>query len=323
MNRTLLVAIVLVVLALVLPRLIYPVQAIDVICFALFAVSLDLLFGFVGLLSFGQALFWGGSGYVTAILMARTHVDTAIAVLCGVAYAAVLALVVGAVSVRRAGIYFAMITLGVAQIQYFSAFQLTDFTGGENGLPLGGRGHIFGFSVENDTSFYYLTLVLVALGVWFAWRLTRSPFGRVLRAMRENEVRAIALGYRVNRYKLAVFTIAGALAGFAGALYAVGNRLAGLEMVHWHTSGAVVMMTVLGGVGTIFGPIFGAGLFQLLEYFVSKTSIGEETNLVMGTIFALCVLLFRRGIVGELLALRPKRGGTTRLSRRGTRRLFR
>jgi branched-chain amino acid transport system permease protein len=305
-RRQLIVMAVLVVVGLALPWFVYPVVAIDLICFGLFAVSLDLLFGYVGLLSFGQALFWGGGGYVAAILLARAHVDITIAILAGVLYAVVLAALVGAISVRRSGIYFAMITLGVAQIQYFSAFQLVDLTGGENGLPLGGRGTLFGLPLENDRAFYYLVFVLVALGVWFALRLTRSPFGSVLQAMRENEPRAIALGYRVDRYKLAVFTIAGGLAGFSGALYALGNRLAGLDMVDWHTSGKVVMMTVLGGVGTIVGPIVGAGLFESLDYFVSKTAIGQETNLVMGAIFALCVLLFRRGIVGELLAPRAK-----------------
>jgi branched-chain amino acid transport system permease protein len=306
-DRTTQAALALLVVGLLLPILVYPVVAIDLACFALFAVSLDLLFGFVGLLSFGQALFWGGAGYMTTIVLSRTHVDDAIGILAGVLYAIVLAAIVGAIAVRRAGIYFAMITLGVAQIQYFSAFQLVPYTGGENGLQLSGRGTLLGIPVENDVAFYYLVLTLVALGVWFALRLTRSPFGRVLRAMRENEPRAIALGYRVDRYKLAVFTLAGGLAGFAGALYALGNRLAGLEMVDWHTSGAVVMMTVLGGIGTIVGPIVGAALFESLDYFVSKTAIGQETNLVMGTIFAFCVLLFRRGIVGELLARRTKR----------------
>jgi branched-chain amino acid transport system permease protein len=308
-RRQLLVLAVLAAIGLALPWFVYPVVAIDLICFGLFAVSLDLLFGYVGLLSFGQALFWGGGGYVAAILLARAHVDVSLAILAGVLYAVVLAAVVGAIAVRRSGIYFAMITLGVAQIQYFSAFQLVDLTGGENGLPLGGRGRLFGLPLESDRGFYYLAFVLVALGVWFALRLTRSPFGSVLQAMRENEPRAIALGYRVDRYKLAVFTIAGGLAGFSGALYALGNRLAGLDMVDWHTSGKVVMMTVLGGVGTIVGPIVGAGLFESLDYFVSKTAIGQETNLVMGAIFALCVLLFRRGIVGELLAPRAKRAG--------------
>ena len=306
-QRTGIVAAILLVVGLVLPWVVYPVVAIDLACFALFAVSLDLLFGFVGLLSFGQALFWGGGGYLAAITLARTHVDGSIAIVVGIAYAIVLAAIVGAIAVRRAGIYFAMITLGVAQIQYFSAFQLTDITGGENGLNLGSRGTLFGISMENDRLYYYVALALVALAVWFAVRLVRSPFGGVLRAMRENEPRAIALGYRVNRYKLAVFTIAGGLAGLGGALYAIGNHLAGLEMVDWHTSGAVVMMTVLGGIGTIFGPIVGAGLFESLDYFVSKTAIGEETNMVMGFVFALCVLLFRRGIVGELLAALRRR----------------
>jgi branched-chain amino acid transport system permease protein len=303
-RRSTFVALALLALGLVLPLVVYPVVAIDLACFALFAVSLDLIFGFAGLLSFGQALFWGGAGYVTTILITRAHVDGALGIVGGVVYALVLAACVGAIAVRRTGIYFAMITLGVAQIQYFSAFQLVDLTGGENGLQLSGRGTLLEIPVENDIGFYYVVLALVAGGVWFALRLTRSPFGGVLEAMRENEPRAIALGYRVDRYKLVVFTLAGGLAGFAGALYALGNRLAGLEMVDWHTSGAVVMMTVLGGLGTIVGPIVGAGLFESLDYFVSKTPIGQETNLVMGAIFALCVLLFRRGIVGELLASR-------------------
>jgi branched-chain amino acid transport system permease protein len=284
------------------PLRVYPVVGIDIVCFALFAVSLDLLFGYVGLLSFGQAMFWGGGGYVIAILLSRTHVDAVLALILAVFYAVILAAVVGAIAVRRSGIYFAMVTLGIAMIEAFSASQFTDLTGGENGLPLDNRGHYFGLRIENDIAFYYIVVVLVALGVWFALRLVASPFGRVLQAMRENEQRMVALGYRVDRYKLAVFTIAGGLAGFAGALYALGNRLAGLDMVDWHTSGAVVMMTVLGGIGTIVGPIVGAGLFESLDYFISKTPIGDKTNLVMGTIFALCVLLFRRGIVGSLLA---------------------
>jgi branched-chain amino acid transport system permease protein len=301
-RRATFVALVLLAIGIVLPKVMYPVFAIDLACFALFAVSLDLIFGYVGLLSFGQALFWGGAGYATAIAVHTAHLDDALAIVLGVVYALVLAAIVGAISVRRAGIYFAMITLGVAQIQYFLAFQYTGLTGGENGLELASRGRLLGITIENDTAFYYLVLALVALGVWFALRLTASPFGRVLQAMRENEIRAVALGYRVDRYKLAVFTIAGGLAGFAGALYALGNRLAGLEMVDWHTSGAVVMMTVLGGIGTIVGPIVGAGLFESLDYFVSKTAVGQETNMVMGAIFAICILLFRRGIVGTLLA---------------------
>jgi branched-chain amino acid transport system permease protein len=306
-DRVAAIGVVLLLIGLVLPKVIYPVVGIDLLCFALFAVSFDLLFGYVGLLSFGQALFWGGGGYVAAIVIARGHVDVAIAIAVGVAYAVVAAALVGMLAVRRAGIYFAMVTLAVAQIQYFLAVQFVDLTGGDNGLNLGARGHLLGIPIENDVVYYYIAFVLVVLGIWFALRVTRSPFGSVLQAMRENEPRAIALGYRVNRYKVAVFTMAGGLAGFAGALYAVGNHLAGLEMVDWHTSGAVVMMTVLGGIGTVVGPVVGAGLFQLLEYFVAKTPIGEETNLVMGAIFALCILLFRRGIVGSFLTPRAKR----------------
>jgi len=298
-------------IGLVLPWFVYPVFATQLLCFALFAVSLDLLFGYVGLLSFGQAMFWGGGGYAAAVLLQRAHVDDVFAILGGIVYAAVLAFLVGAISVRRSGIYFAMITLAVAQIQYFTAYQFTDLTGGENGINLATRGLFFGVHITSDRTFYYVVLVLVALGVWLALRVVRSPFGRVLQAMRENEPRAIALGFRVNRYKLAVFTLAGALAGFAGALAVLANRLAGLDMVDWHTSGAVVMMSVLGGVGTVAGPIVGAGIFQSLDYFVSKTAIGEETNMVMGAIFGLCVLLFRRGIVGSFLVPGPKRAKIT------------
>ena len=174
-------------------------------------------------------------------------------------------------------------------------------------MQLNGRGTLFGIALENDIAFYYAVLAVAALGTYLVVRVVRSPFGAVLGAMRENEQRAIALGYRVDRYKLIAFVLSGTLAGLAGVLFAVGNRLSGLDGVDWHTSGKVVMMSILGGIGTVFGPIAGAGIFESLDYFVSKTAIGDKTNIVMGTIFALCVLLFRRGIVGELLALRTKR----------------
>ena len=222
-------------------------------------------------------------------------------------YAALLALIVGAIAIRRQGIYFAMITLALAQLQYFFAYQLGDWTGGENGVQLSGRGTLFGIPLENDVAFYYAVLVVAALGTFLVVRVVRSPFGAVLNAMRENEQRAIALGFRVDRYKLVAFVLSGTLAGLAGVLFAVGNRLSGLDGVDWHTSGKVVMMSILGGIGTIFGPIVGAGIFESLDYFISKTPIGDKTNIVMGTIFALCVLLFRRGIIGELLALRSKK----------------
>jgi branched-chain amino acid transport system permease protein len=306
-RRGAIVAAVLLLIALLLPKLVYPVLAIDIVAYALFAVAFDLLLGFTGLLSFGHAMFWGGAAYVSTILIAKAHVPFPLAVVAAVAYAAILATVVGAIAIRRQGIYFAMITLALAQLQYFFAYQLGDWTGGENGVQLRGRGTLFGLGLENDVAFYYAVLVVAALGTYFVVRVVRSPFGAVLGAMRENEQRAIALGYRVDRYKLIAFVLSGTLAGLAGVLFAIGNRLSGLDGVDWHTSGKVVMMSILGGIGTVFGPIAGAGIFESLDYFVSKTAIGDKTNIVMGTIFALCVLLFRRGIIGELLALRTKR----------------
>jgi branched-chain amino acid transport system permease protein len=306
-RRGAIVAAVIVLIALVLPKIVYPVLAIDIVAYALFAVAFDLLLGFTGLLSFGHALFWGGAGYVSTILIAKAHLPFPLAVLAALAYAAVLAVIVGAIAIRRQGIYFAMITLALAQLQYFFAYQLGDWTGGENGVQLSGRGSLFGIPLENDVAFYYAVLVVAALGTYLVIRVVRSPFGAVLNAMRENEPRAIALGYRVDRYKLVAFVLSGTLAGLAGVLFAIGNRLSGLDGVDWHTSGKVVMMSILGGIGTILGPIAGAGIFESLDYFVSKTAIGDKTNIVMGTIFALCVLLFRRGIIGELLTLGTKR----------------
>jgi branched-chain amino acid transport system permease protein len=306
------------IVGLALPKIIYPIVAIDILCFGLFAVALDLLFGFAGLLSFGQAMFWGGAGYTAAILVQRYHTDAVVGLLGGTLYAMLLALVVGVIVVRRAGIYFAMITLAIAQIEYFVAVQLSNLTGGENGLPMDGRGNFFGLHFTSDNvAYYYLTFVIVGLCLWFVVRVMDSPFGAVLRAIRQNEPRAIALGYRVNRFKLAAFVMAGALSGLAGALYVLGNRLAGLEMLDWHTSGAVVMMMILGGSGTIVGPVIGAAVYEVIEYFVSKTAIGQETDLVMGLIFAFCVLAFRSGIAGELVAF-PRRLGGEQISWRKT-----
>ena len=309
-RRGLLVGGVLFVIGLVLPHVLYPVEAIDIVCFAIFAIAFDLLLGFTGLLSFGQALFWGGSGYASTILMVQNNVPFLAALGFGVVYSFVLSLVVGAISIRRAGIYFAMITLALAQIQYFLAFQLTPLTGGENGLQLSSRGTLFGLSLENDTVYYYLTFAALVITTAVVIRIVSSPFGVVLSAMRDNEQRARGIGYDVERFKLVAFVIAGTLSGFAGSLYAIGNRLVGLDAVDWHTSGKVVMMTILGGIGTIFGPIVGAGFFELLEYYVSKTAIGDKTNVVMGTIFIIVILVARRGIVGEILqrlALRKPR----------------
>jgi branched-chain amino acid transport system permease protein len=303
-RRGVIVAAAILLVALVLPKLVYPVLAIDIVAYALFAVAFDLLLGFTGLLSFGHAMFWGGAGYVATILLAKAGAPFPLAVVAALVYAALAALVIGLIAIRRQGIYFAMITLALAQLQYFFAYQLGFWTGGENGVQVSTRGTLFGLPLDNDVAFYYAVLAVAVLGVWFVVRVVRSPFGAVLGAMRENEQRAVALGFRVDRYKLVAFVLSGTLAGLAGVLFAVGNRLSGLDGVDWHTSGKVVMMSILGGIGTVFGPIVGAGVFESLDFFVSKTPIGDKTNIVMGTVFALCVLLFRRGIVGELLALR-------------------
>jgi branched-chain amino acid transport system permease protein len=301
-RRGLLIGLVLLALGAALPYVVYPVFAIDLVCFALVALSFDLLLGFTGLLSFGHAMFWGGSGYVATILIVHGVTSFPLAVGAAMLYAFVLAFAVGVFAVKRSGIYFAMITLAIAQIFYFLAFQLDALTGGENGLQIATRGSLFGLSLENDRVYYYLVLLVTALCTALAVRIVTSPFGQVLAAMRDNEIRARSLGYDTDRFKLAAFAMSGTLAGLAGALFALGNRLSGLDGVDWHTSGAIVIMTILGGIGTIYGPIVGAAIYESLGYFVSKTAIGDKTNVVMGFVFAIVILVARRGIVGELLA---------------------
>jgi branched-chain amino acid transport system permease protein len=296
-------------LGLVLPLIpgVYIVFAIDLVCFALVAVAFDVLLGFTGLLSFGHALFWGGAGYVATIAISHGITSFPVAVGAAVAYAFVLSALVGVISVRRSGIYFAMITLAIAEIQYFLAFQLVDLTGGENGLQVATRGTLFGLSLEDDRVYYYLVLGIAAVATAIAIRIVNSPYGAVLAAMRENETRTKSIGYDVDRFKLAAFVISGTLAGLAGALYAIANRLAGLDAIDWHTSGAIVMMTILGGIGTIYGPMIGAAIFQSLDFFVSKTALGDKTNIVMGLVFAAIILIARRGVVGEIAhRLRPQ-----------------
>lgn len=302
-RRGALVGALLLALGIVLPLLpgVYVVFAIDLVCFALVAVAFDMLLGFTGLLSFGHALFWGGAGYAATIAVAHGVTSFPLAVLLGVLYALVLSALVGVIAVRRSGIFFAMITLAIGEIQYFLAFQLVDLTGGENGLNIPTRGTLFGLSLENNFIYYYLVLAVAALGTALAVRIVTSPFGAVLAAMRENENRAKSIGYDTTRFKLGAFVMSGTLAGLAGTLFALGNKLSGLDGVDWHTSGAIVIMTILGGIGTIFGPIVGAAVYQSLDFFISKTAIGDKTNIVMGLIFAVVILVARRGIVGELL----------------------
>jgi branched-chain amino acid transport system permease protein len=302
-RRYLLVALALIV-ALLLPRLLYPVLALDILLWGLFAVSVDLLLGFGGLLSFGHAAFWGTAGYAAGLAARHLGLPFPLAVLAGVAAAAVLALVIGFLSVRRQGIYFAMVTLAFAQMVYYVANAWRPVTGGENGLQ--GVPRTFpGLALADPQAFYYAALPLVLVGYWLAWRVVHSPFGHVLVAIRDNEARAQALGYPTQRYRLLAFVLSGALAGLAGSLFALGHGFAALEMVHWTTSGTVVMMVILGGIGTLWGSIVGAALVVLLRDWLATWT--DAWGVVTGIIFVVVVLSFRRGILGTLLRLRGGR----------------
>lgn len=290
-----------VLVALGLPWYIYPPVAMDIAAWALFAVALDLLLGYTGLLSFGHAAFWGSSAYATGIIAIETGLPFYVAVLGGALVAALLALPIALLSVRRTGIYFAMVTLAFAQLIFFIANQWRDVTGGENGLQ-GIPRNLFGLDLSDSFYFYYAALPLILVGLLVAWRVVRSPFGRVLVAIRENPARARALGYPVDRYKVQVFVISAFLAGVAGGVYAVGHGFASLQEVYWTTSGKVVVMNILGGMGTLWGPLLGAGIIVLLEDYLATAGI-DAIGIVTGSIFVLTVLLFRRGIWGSVAAL--------------------
>jgi branched-chain amino acid transport system permease protein len=281
-----------------LPYWIYPPVAMDILCWGLFAISVDLLLGFTGLLSFGHAAFWGGSAYCTGLIATHWGVPFPVAVLGGSAFSMLIAWPIGYLSVRRTGIYFAMVTLAFAQMLYFIANQARDLTGGENGLQ-GIPRNFFGIeSVETDPFyFYYVGAVLILLGILLAWRVVNSPFGRVLTAVRDNPARARALGYDVERYKITVFVISAGLAGLAGGVFAVSHQFASLQELMWTTSGKVVLVTVLGGIGTLWGGLVGAGVVVTLEDFLASSGF-EGIGLITGTIFVVIVLLFRHGIWG-------------------------
>jgi branched-chain amino acid transport system permease protein len=282
--------------ALALPWLVYPPVASDIAVWALFAIALDLLIGFTGLLSFGHAAFWGTAGYVTGLVAIHSGLPFPLAVMGGVLAAGLLAVPIGYLSVKRAGIYFAMVTLAFAQMVFFIANQWRSVTGGENGLQ-GIPRELFGLDLSDPFYFYYAALPLVLLGVFAAWRIVRSPFGRVIQAIRDNPARARALGYPVQRYKLVAFVLSATLAGLAGGLHAVGHGFASLTDVHWTTSGKVVLMVVLGGIGTLWGPSIGATLVvQLEDYLAGANLLGID--MVIGAVFVVVVLLFRRGIWG-------------------------
>jgi len=286
------------VAALGLPWFVYPPVAMDIAAMALFAIALDLLLGYGGLLSFGHAAFWGSSAYVTGLIATNYDVPFPVAVVGGALFAMVLALPIGYLSVRRSGIYFAMVTLAFAQLVYFVGYQWSDLTGGENGLQ-GVPRSFFGIElVETDSFyFYYAALPILLAGAWAAWRIVHSPFGRVLVAIRDNSPRARALGYDVEKYKLIAFVLSAGLAGLAGGVFAISHGFVSLTELHWTTSGEVVLITVLGGIGTLWGGILGAFLVVMLADRLSSSGF-DGIDLVTGTVFVLVVLLFRRGIWG-------------------------
>jgi branched-chain amino acid transport system permease protein len=312
----------LVALALIAPAFVYPVFLMKVLCFALFACAFNLLVGYVGLLSFGHAAFFGFGAYVAAHLAKVGTVQLPVglpflgwawlaiplppltpelAILIATLVAALLGLIVGSIAIRRQGIYFAMVTLALAQMVYFLCVQ-APFTGGEDGIQAVPRRPLFGvLDLHDDFVFYYVVLAIFCAGFLVIYRTIHSPFGQVLKAIRENEPRAISLGYAVDRFKLIAFVLSASLAGLAGATKSMVFQLASLTDVQWQMSGEVVLMTLVGGLGTVFGPIVGAGIIITMQNYLA--GFGEYVLVIQGAIFVVTVLLFRRGIVGELQAL--------------------
>jgi len=293
--------------ALAVPALgIYPVFMMKLLCFAMFACAFNLLLGFGGLLSFGHAAYFGFAAYVTGWLVTAQHWGTVAGIGGGMVAAALLGLAIGSIAIRRQGIYFAMITLALAQLVYFVCLQ-APFTGGENGLQSVPRGTLLGrVSLRPDLNMYYLVLAVFVAVFLFIRRVINSPFGQVLKAIRENEPRAVSLGYRVNRYKLVAFVLSATLAGLAGSLKALILSFATLSDVLPSTSGEVILMTLLGGTGTFFGPVVGAGIVITLQEYLSD-AVGAWVAVIIGAIFVACVMSFRRGVVGEIQALFARR----------------
>ena len=296
-------------LAVVAPNFVYPVFLMKVLCFALFACAFNLLLGYVGLLSFGHAAFFGSAAYITAYTVKTWAWPTEIAILAGLVTAAVLGLVFGALAIRRAGIYFAMVTLALSQMIFFFALQ-AKFTGGEDGIQGVPRRPLFGFlAINNDLTFYYVVLAIFLMAFFLIYRTIHSPFGQVLKAIRENEPRAISLGYDVDRYKLLAFVLSASLAGLAGSVKSIVFQLASLTDVTWQMSGEVVLMTLIGGVGTVLGPVVGAAIVVTMQNYLAQT--GEWVLVIQGAIFVVVVLAFRRGVVGEFAALFRRRSRDT------------
>ncbi|WP_417808003.1 branched-chain amino acid ABC transporter permease [Thioclava sp.] len=286
---------------LIAPALLYPVFVMQLLCFALFAAAFNLLIGFTGLLSFGHAAFFGGAAYIAGHALKVWGFPPLLGIATGTLFAAALGWAVGSLAIRRQGIYFAMITLALAQIVYFLVLQLP-FTGGEDGLQGIPRGHLLGFiDLNQPLAMYYTVAAIFLIGFLVIYRIIHSPFGQVLQAIRENEPRALSLGYNVDRFKLLAFVLSAALAGLAGSTKALVFQFASLTDAQWQMSGEVILMTLLGGMGTIFGPVVGAFIVVALQHALS--GIGSWVQVVIGGTFIACVLLFRRGIVGELARL--------------------
>jgi branched-chain amino acid transport system permease protein len=280
------------------PAVIYPVFLMKVMCFALFACAFNLLIGYGGLLSFGHAMFLGGAGYISAHAAKVWGLPPELAILAATAAAALLGVGAGLIAIRRQGIYFAMITLALAQMVYFFCVQ-APFTGGEDGIQAVPRGRLFGlFDLAQVTGMYVFVFAIFIGGFLLIYRVIHSPFGQVLKAIRENEQRAISLGYDTDRYKLLAFVLSAALAGLAGGTKALVFQLASLTDVHWTMSGEVVLMTLVGGLGTVFGPVVGALIIVAMANYLAQ--LGAWVTVVQGAIFVICVLTFRRGVVGEL-----------------------
>ena len=290
--------IVMVTALVVAPFVTYPLFVMQALCFALFACAFNLLIGYVGLLSFGHALYFGWASYISAHAAKVWGLTPELAILTGTAAAAGLGLVAGSLAIRRQGIYFAMITLALAQMMYFVALRMK-FTGGEDGIQGVPRGMLFGlFDLRNEMTMYVFVLAVFLCGMLLIHRIINSPFGEVLKAIRENETRAISLGYKTDRYKLLAFVLSATLAGVAGSTKAILLQIASLTDVNWPMSGEVVLMSLVGGLGTIFGPVVGSFIILAMQYKFSF--LGEWVLVIQGVIFVACVLLFRRGIVGEL-----------------------
>lgn len=302
-RNTVLLAIAL-VLGIAAPFFFYPLFLIKLLCLALLAASVNLLVGYVGLLSFGHAMFYGSAAYVTGFVVKEWGWDGVAGILAGVGVAAAIGFVTGLLAIRRQGIYFSMITLAFAQLVYFCALRMP-FTGGENGLQNVPRPMLFGVvDTTSNLTLYFSVLAITALAFWLIWRMVHSPFGQVLKAIRDNEPRAISLGYRANLFKLQAFTLSAGLAGLAGAMKVLSTQLATLVDVSWTTSGEALLISIVGGLGQLLGPLVGAIIIGSMEHYLA--GFAELVLLIQGFVFVVVVMLFRKGVVGTLKAWLPK-----------------